>query len=174
MTRSFKVPNVRVPNFGIEGAMPQTPPGWVDRNWRIVPPPSPPWSPPPSPPREGPDPFGVPPPTPSPLQPRSDEQRAPAGRDLIDWLLGTPRASRARNGATPRVSSPDRYTPDLDMDARPWRTAEPDPGPAQTLPFNSRQLAALLQIRPEDLVQLARGAPSKEKVVQPPIFFPFD
>jgi hypothetical protein len=61
------------------------------------------------------------------------------------------------------------------MDARPWRTAEPDPGLVQTLlPFNSRQLAALLQTRPEDLVQLARGTSSKEKVVQPPIFFPFD
>jgi hypothetical protein len=59
------------------------------------------------------------------------------------------------------------------MDARPWQ-AKPDPGLMQTLPFHSRQLAALLQTRPENLVQLARGTPSKEKVVQPPIFFPFD
>jgi acyl carrier protein phosphodiesterase len=60
------------------------------------------------------------------------------------------------------------------MDARPWRNTEPDLGLAQTLPFNSRQLAALLQTRPENLVQLARGTSSKETVVQPPIFFPFD
>jgi hypothetical protein len=174
MSRSFKHPNGRTPNFGIEGAMPQTRPAWLDRNWRTVPPTSPPWSPPPLPPREGPDPFGVPPPSPSPLQPRSDEQPAPAGRDLIDSLFGAPRASRERNGAPPPAFNAGRYTPDPFMDARPWRAIEPDPGLVQTLPFNSRQLAALLQTRPEDLVQSASGMSSKKKVVQPPIFFPFD
>ena len=174
MPRSFKDPNVRIPNFGVQGAIPK-PPWWADfDHWRVIPPVTPPWSQPPLAPREGPDPFGVPPPTPSPLQPRSDEQRAPVGGDLIDRLFGGPRASRERNGAPPPAFNPDRYTPELFMDARPWRGIEPDPGPAQTLPFNSRQLATLLQIRPEELAQSASGTSSKRTVVQPPIFFPFD
>ncbi|WP_035965670.1 hypothetical protein [Bradyrhizobium sp. YR681] len=70
--------------------------------------------------------------------------------------------------------NPDGQTLDPFMDARPWRSVDADVGRVRTLPFNSRQLAALLQTRPQDLVQLARGTPSKEKVVQPPIFFPFD
>lgn len=30
MTRSFKEPNVRIPNFGVEGAIPQPRPWWAD------------------------------------------------------------------------------------------------------------------------------------------------
>lgn len=44
----------------------------------------------------------------------------------------------------------------------------------QTQPFDSRQLDALLRLRPEELMTLTRGTPSNGRAVQPPIFFPFD
>jgi len=149
MARSFRDPNTRVPNFGVEGAIPK-PPWWADIDrWRVVPPPSPPWSPPPSIPRDGPDPFGHPPRMPAPLRPSPKEEQAPGGSDLLDWLFGPRRAGRGWN-AGPLPTAPGFDEPAADFfDRRPWRFVQPDGDRIQTLPFDSRQLDALLRHRPE-------------------------
>lgn len=124
MTRSFRDPYTRVPNFGVEGAIPKLP-WWADVDrWRVVPPASPPWSSPPSVPRDDSDPFGVLPQVPAPQRPRSGDVQHHADSELIDWLLN---ASRTRRGAPAKRSpSPDqgRSASDLFMDARPWRVIE--------------------------------------------------
>jgi len=173
MTKSFREPYVHVPNFGIEG-VPQRRPEWVDRNWRLVPPASPPWSPPPSLPQDGTDPFVDPPQIPAPLEPRPEGERGPGGSDLLDWLLRAHRAqqSRSRN-LRPMAPDSDASFPDF-VDRRPWRFALPDGDLSQTLPFDSKQLDALLRIRPDELMRLTEGPPSNARTVQPPIFFPLD
>lgn len=173
MTRSFKDPNARIPNFGVEGAIPQPRPWWADfDHWRVVPPASPPWSPPPSPP-QGPDPFDVPLPMPAPLRPRSDGEERSAESELIDWLFRPRRADRSRSARPlPSVPGIDGLAPDL-FDQRPWRYVQSHPDLVQQpLPFYASQLDALLRRRPEELVRLTGDTPSRG--VQPPIFFPFD
>lgn len=174
MTKSFREPYVRVPDFGIEGARPQRRPEWVNRNWRIVPPASPPWSPPPSPPQDGTDPFGDPPQMPAPLRPSPERERGPSGSNFLDWLLGPYRAEAGR-GRKPRSTAPglDEPLPDF-VDRRPWQFVQPDGDLMQTQPFDSRQLDALLRLRPEELMTLTKGTSSNGRAVQPPIFFPFD
>lgn len=171
MTRSFKGPNVRIPNFGVEGAIPEPRPWWADfDHWKVVPPASPLWSPPPSPPK-GPDPFDVPPPMPAPLRPRSDGEERSAESVLLDWLFRSRRADRNRN-ASPLPSAPDFDGPAPDFfDRRPSRLIQSDPDLLQQ-PFYASHLDALLRRRPEELVRLTGDAPSRG--VQPPIFFPFD
>ena len=174
MTKSFREPYVRVPNFGIEGARPQRWPEWVDRNWRIVPPASPPWTPPPSPPQDGTDPFRDMRQMPAPPRPNPEGERGPGGSNLLDWLLGQHRAeqSRSRN-QRPTAPGFDEPLPDF-LDRRPWRLVQPDGYLSKTLPFDSKQLDALLRLRPEELVTLTEGTSSNGRTVQPPIFFPFD
>jgi hypothetical protein len=174
MTRSLRNFYFRVPNFGVEGAVPQRRPEWVDRNWRIVPPASPPWSPPPSPPEDGTDPFGDPPDVQPPLQPRSDDVPHRAGSDLIDWLFNTYRSHRERSAKQFPWPEADGRAPDLFPDSRPWQVTESPPWVLQPLPFHADQAETLLRMRPEDLQSPTRREASKERGVQPPIFFPFD
>jgi len=174
MTRSFKDPDMRIPNFGVEGAIPQERPWWVDFNhWRVTPPKSPPWSPPPLSPPEGPDLFDLSPPMPDPLRPRSDGQEEPAESQLLDWLFRSRRANRNRN-PTPLPSAPgiDGLAPGfLDRSPRRFVQFEPDLAQPRSQPFYASQLDALLRLRPE-LVRSIENTPSRG--VQPPIFFPFD
>jgi hypothetical protein len=172
MTRSFRDPHFRVPNFGIEDALLQRWPEWVNRKWRMVPPASPPWSPPPSLAQDGTDPLGDPPGAPAPLQPRSDDGRHRVGSDLIDWLLGAYHAQRGRSKGRLPSSGAGAATPEPFIDARPWRPVEPLPDLMQPLPFDQNQAERLKRIRPEEL--LIRSGPPKVRAVQPPIFFPFD
>lgn len=156
MTRSFRDPHSRVPNFRVESALPQWRPDWVDRNWRIVPPALPPWSPPPSSPQDGIDPFGDPPGVPPSLQPRSGDAQHRAEADLIDRLLKAYRAhSEGSAGQLPWPGAHER-APAPFQDSRSWQAVEPPQG----LPFYADEAETLLRIRPE--------------AVQPPIFFPFD
>ncbi len=174
MTKSFREPQVRVPNFGIEGARPQRRPEWVDRNWRIVPPVSPPWSPPSLPPQDGTDPFGDPPRMPTPLRPGPERERGPDGSELLDWLPGAHRAGPGPNRKLgPTLPSLDEPLLDL-VDRGPWRFIQPDRDVMRYLPFDSRQLEALRQLRPQEVMTLTKGPPSNGRAIQPPIFFPFD
>jgi len=172
MTRPFRDPNLSVPNFGVEGAIPRPWPRWLDLDhWRVNPPRSPPWSPPPLSPPAGPDPFDVSPPMPAPLRPRSDRDEGPSESELFDWLFRPRRVGRSP-GAMPLPSTPgiDGLAPDL-FDRRPWRDVQADPPAVQPLPFGASQLDALLRLRPE-LLRSTENTPSR--AIQPPIFFPFD
>jgi hypothetical protein len=176
MTRPFRDPHVRVPNFGIEGPLPRRWPEWVDPNWRIIPPAPPPWSPPPLSPQDGTDPFGDSPGTPPSLQPRLDDMQRRADSDLIDWLFKTYRADREESARQlPWSAGAGRRTPGWVPDARPWRPMEPPPDLLQQhLPFFEDQAESLRRIRPKQLESLTRSEPQTERAVQPPIFFPFE
>lgn len=173
MTRSFKDPNARIPNFGVEGALPEPRPWWADfDDWRVVPPASSLSSPPPLSPPDGPDPFDVSPPMQAPLRPRSDMEGGSAGSELLDWLFRSHRADRNRN-ARPLPPAPSIDGPATDFfDRRPSRFVQSDPDLVQSQPFYASQLDALLRLRPEELIRSTRDTPSRG--VQPPIFFPFD
>jgi hypothetical protein len=176
MARSFRNPLARVPNFGVDGAMPRSLPWWADReHWQVVPPALPPWSPPPSVPPNS-NPFGDPPQMPAPLRPAPGREQAPGGSDLLDWLLRARRAdqgwSEGRLPSTPGIDGP---APD-DMDRRPWRPVQPNPDLFQLerQPFYSGQLEALRRLRPEELFLLTGDRSARGRSVHPPIFFPFD
>ncbi len=150
MTRSFKDPYKRVPNFGIEGAIPK-PPWWANiDDWRIVPPRSPPWSPPPSGPVDGPNPFDDPARTPAPLQPAPESLQVPSDADLIDWLFRTYRNSR--QGRATQLPRPRQGgdAPDPFLDARPWHVIEPPLDLPQPAPFYAGQLDNLLRLSPKE------------------------
>jgi hypothetical protein len=172
MTRSFRDPNGRIPNFGIAGAMPNPLPWWADPDhWRIVPPLTPPWSAPP--PQDFPDTFGVPPQMPAPLRPRSDERQASAASDLLDLLFGRRRADPDWSARRlPPAADIDGPVRDL-VDRHEWEPIEPKLG-LKPLPFDSRQLDMLRQLRPDELLRLTGDKSSPGRAVQPPIFFPFD
>lgn len=173
MARSFRKPYTRVLNFGIEGAIPR-PPWWADPDYgKVRPPASPPWSPPPTP-RNDRDPFGAPPWMPAPRRPSPDQGEVPGGSDLLDGLFGRHRAD-PDGSWTPRRSLPTIDGPAEDfLDRRPWRFVQPNRDLVQTLPFDSRQLDALLRLRPEELRTLTQSTPSSGRAVQPPIFFPLE
>jgi hypothetical protein len=178
MTQSFKDPNVRSPNFGVEGAFPMPRPWWADpEHWNLVPPAAPPWSPSPS---VSPDsnPFGDPPqmPAPPPLRPTPNRERASGGSGLLDWLLRAGRADRDWDERRlPSTLGTDGLAPDY-MDRRPWQPDQLDPDlfQLQPQPFNSEQLKALLRRRPQPLLLPTGDRSSRGRSIQPPIFFPFD
>jgi hypothetical protein len=97
-----------------------------------------------------------------------------AGSDLIDWLFKAYRASRGQSaGQFPSPGSGGRAREPF-LDPRPWQVVEPSPDLPQPLPFYADQAETLLKLQPQELESSTRSRPQKEKVVQPPIFFPFD
>lgn len=173
MTRSFSDTSRRIPNFGLEGAVPNPRPWWADiDHWKADPPAFPPWSLP-SLPQDTPDPFGVPPQMPGPLLPRSDKVQASAASDLLDLLFGRRRADPDWSARRlPPAADIDGPVRDL-VDRHEWEPIEPKLG-LKPLPFDSRQLDMLRRLRPDELLRLTGDKSSPGRAVQPPIFFPFD
>jgi hypothetical protein len=97
-----------------------------------------------------------------------------AGSDLIDWLFKAYPASRGQSAGQvpPPASGGLAWEPFLD--SRPWQLVEPLPDLPQPLPFYADHAGTLLKMRPQELESSTRSKPPKEKIVQPPIFFPFD
>ena len=111
---------------------------------------------------------------PAPLRPSPERERGPDGSGLLDWLLEARRAGSGRNRKLePTPPGLDEPLPDF-VDRGPWRFVQPDGDMMRYLPFDSRQLEALRQLRPQELITLTKGPPSNGRAIQPPIFFPFD
>lgn len=169
MTRSSRDPYFRVPNFGIEGALPR-PPWWADfDHWRIPAPASPPWAPPRPAPRDNENPFEPPADTAPP--PTRRNEIGPLDSDLVDWLLGSSRG-RPRSSVPIRPNELQRQIQEAPLVPLPGQPDEHIPSVPQNLPFGARERAALDGMT--QILRLAGAAPSRDRGVQPPMFFPID
>jgi hypothetical protein len=182
MVSSFRDSIYRLPNFGIDGAIPEyfkreqergKLPIWIPPIPGPLPEPIDPWPRPPSPPLEN-APFPDVPRRPAPSQPRSRRTQEAARLDAIDWILSVLDAY-GRQDAVRRGDADNAWAPPDPIERpRSWPVVGPDSDFIDRLPFSSKQASALQQEELEDLMRSRNNEPSGRRAIPPPIFFPFD